>query len=138
ATRVTTPKLSPPSATASRTMRTARSRSSGGYRRWLGCLLVFDVDIRTPLFPRKGVSIEPRAVQAVDDLLPGASLSDVARRWRTAVGQPQTGRPNWTTDGVRQVVSNPRNAGLVGHRQKVRSDRPYQLHSRPEVVGVAK
>jgi hypothetical protein len=33
ATRVTTPKLSPPSAIASRTILTARSRSSGGYRR---------------------------------------------------------------------------------------------------------
>jgi len=76
---------------------------------------------------------------AVADLLAGASLNDIARRWNAAgVGQPQTGRSHWTADQIRQVVSNPRNAGLVGHRKQVKSDRPYQLYSRPEVVGEAK
>src|SRR5262252_617317 len=44
ATRVTTPKRSPLSAMAPRTIRTALSRSSGGYRRWLG---LFDVDMES-------------------------------------------------------------------------------------------
>src|SRR5262249_3727941 len=44
ATRVTTPKRSPFSAMAPRTILTARSRSSGGYRRWLG---LFDVDMES-------------------------------------------------------------------------------------------
>ncbi len=77
-------------------------------------------------------------LRAVDDLLSGASLSDIRRRWNAAgVGQPQTGRSNWTTDGIRQVVSNPRNAGLVGHRAEVPTDRPYRLYARPVVVGKA-
>lgn len=76
---------------------------------------------------------------AVDELLAGQSLRDVARRWcAVGVGQPQTGKANWTADAVRQVVSNPRNAGLVGHREPVKTDRPYQLYTRPEVVGEAK
>ncbi len=47
ATRVTTPWLRLDSLSASRTIRTARSRISGGYRRLLGWLLlvVFDVDM---------------------------------------------------------------------------------------------
>src|SRR5262249_47210677 len=60
APRVTTPKRSPPfSAMASRTIRTARSRSSGGYRRWLG---LFDVDMKLLLFPRNGASNQPGAI----------------------------------------------------------------------------
>src|SRR5262249_19179755 len=40
---------------------------------------------------------------ACDDVLAGASLSDVRRRWnRMRVVQPQTDRANWMTDGVRQ------------------------------------
>src|SRR5450759_5186937 len=39
ATRVTAPNRSPRSLAVSRTIRTARSRSSGGYRRWNGLLL---------------------------------------------------------------------------------------------------
>jgi site-specific DNA recombinase len=54
---------------------------------------------------------------AVADLLAGASLAVVARRWNEAkVPQTQTGRSNWTAQLVRQVVSNPRLAGLIGHR----------------------
>lgn len=76
---------------------------------------------------------------AVADLLAGASLNDIARQWNAAgVSQPQTGGSHWTADQIRQVVSNPRNAGLVGHRKQVKSDRPYQMYSRPEVVGEAK
>ena len=54
---------------------------------------------------------------AVADLLGGASLAKVASRWNEAkVPQTQTGRSNWTAQLVRQVVSNPRLAGLIGHR----------------------
>src|SRR5215472_3693085 len=77
--------------------------------------------------------------KAAADVLAGASLSDVRRLWNAeGVGQPQTGRASWTTDGVRQVLSNPRNAGLVGHRVEVPSDRPYRLYARPVVTGIAK
>jgi len=54
---------------------------------------------------------------AIADLLAGASLNEIARRWNDAkVPQTQTGRSNWTAQLVRQVVSNPRLAGLIGHR----------------------
>lgn len=54
---------------------------------------------------------------ATTSLLAGASLNEVARRWNEAgVPQTQTGRSNWTAQLVRQVVSNPRLAGLMGHR----------------------
>ena len=36
---LTTPNRSPRSLVVSRTIRTARSRSSGGYRRWVECVL---------------------------------------------------------------------------------------------------
>src|SRR5207245_2414165 len=52
--------------------------------------------------------------RAVDDLLSGVSLNEVARRWNTAgVLQPQTGRAAWEADGIRQLVANPRHAALV-------------------------
>jgi site-specific DNA recombinase len=54
---------------------------------------------------------------AIAELLAGASLAAVAKRWNDAkVPQTQTGRSNWTAQLVRQVVSNPRLAGLMGHR----------------------
>jgi DNA invertase Pin-like site-specific DNA recombinase len=54
---------------------------------------------------------------ATTDLVAGASLAKVAARWnKTKVPQTQTGRSNWTAQLVRQVVSNPRLAGLMGHR----------------------
>jgi site-specific DNA recombinase len=50
--------------------------------------------------------------QAVTDLLQGASLNDISRRWNAqGVGQPQTGRANWQADIVRQVVTNRRHLG---------------------------
>src|SRR5262249_48094059 len=54
-------KRSPFSAMASRTIRTARSCSSGGYRRWLGRL---DVHMKLLLFPRNGASNQPGAGQS--------------------------------------------------------------------------
>src|ERR1700674_649767 len=71
--------------------------------------------------------------QAVNDLLAGVSLNEVARRWNTAgVKQPQTGRAAWTADGIRQLVANPRHAGLVGHRVH-----EGDQFARPVVVGKA-
>jgi site-specific DNA recombinase len=77
--------------------------------------------------------------QAVSDLMAGVSLAEVARRWnRDGVPQPQTGRANWNADIVRQVVSNPRNAGLVGHRVERRESSGRRFYSRPVVIGPAK
>lgn len=77
-------------------------------------------------------------VQAIDTLLAGASLGDIARRWNAAdVPQPQTGRPRWTADGIRQVVSNPRHAALIGVRVEQRPDGAQRRYARPVVTGKA-
>jgi site-specific DNA recombinase len=76
--------------------------------------------------------------QAVDDMLAGVSLNEVARRWNALdVKQPQTGRAAWTADGIRQLVRNPRHAGLVGHRVHAKDDRGIDQFSHPVVVGQA-
>jgi hypothetical protein len=74
---------------------------------------------------------------AIAQLLAGVSLNEVARRWNEAgVQQTQTGRANWTAQLVRQVVSNPRLAGLVGHRvEKPASDGVGARYLPAEVVG---
>jgi site-specific DNA recombinase len=71
---------------------------------------------------------------AVTDLLGGASLWDIARRWNAAgVPQPQArARKGWVATGIRQVVSSPSLAGLIGHRADRRTWEPA------EVVGVGK
>jgi DNA invertase Pin-like site-specific DNA recombinase len=76
---------------------------------------------------------------AVNDLLAGASLNEIARRWNEAkVPQTQTGRANWTAQIVRQVVSAPRLAGLIGHRvEKPASEGVGSRYLPPEVVGRA-
>ncbi len=97
--------------------------------------------------------------KAVDDLLAGASLADIARRWTNKkVPKPQLTRPrgggadgdspkrvsssNWTVEAVRQVVSNPRNAGLIGHRMEMagRKARGYLRYApaHKSIVGKAK
>jgi site-specific DNA recombinase len=56
--------------------------------------------------------------QAVDAVLAGASLGDIRRRWNAeGVQQPQSGRANWKTQGVAQVLGNPRIAGLSARRR---------------------
>jgi hypothetical protein len=92
-------------------------------------------DAQTP-DPKQAALID----RAVTDLLAGKSLGDIARGWNAAgVGQPQTGRAEWTADVVRQVVSNPRHAALIGHRVEQRGDDNIQTrHRRPVVVGEAK
>ncbi|HEY8760138.1 MAG TPA: recombinase family protein, partial [Candidatus Dormibacteraeota bacterium] len=81
-----------------------------------------------------------RVRMAVEDAISGVSLADIARRWNAAgVGQPQTGRANWTADIVHQVLSNPRHAGLIGHRiEKPRRENGGREYERAVVVGEAK
>jgi site-specific DNA recombinase len=101
-----------------------------------------------PLLSKRGLSRmtwrsdqpDPREAQlireAIDNLLAGGSLRDIARRWNEAgVGQPQTGRANWQADGIRQVVSNPRHAALVGYRRHLVDAEGRERYLRPEVLG---
>jgi hypothetical protein len=53
--------------------------------------------------------------EAALDVLAGASLTSISRRWNEqGVKQPQGGK-GWTVTSVRIVLTNPRNAGLVSH-----------------------
>jgi site-specific DNA recombinase len=77
---------------------------------------------------------------AISNLLNGASLRDIAERWNAAgVKQPQArSRRGWNAQGIRQLVSNPRLAGLIGHRVvKPARDGVASRYLPPEVVGKA-
>ncbi len=77
--------------------------------------------------------------KAVELLLGGDSLAAIARRWNEAgVRQATTSRSNWTADIIRQVVSNPRHAGLIGHRVETRNHRGNLVYTKPIVVGEGK
>jgi site-specific DNA recombinase len=73
---------------------------------------------------------------AVDQLLDGVAVSEIARRWnRAGVPQPQTGRSAWTPDIVRRVVSNPRIAGYVGYTALKHTEAGVAYWAWPEKVG---
>lgn len=56
---------------------------------------------------------------ATEAVIAGQSLAETARAWnRLGVHQPQGSR-GWTADIVRQVLTSPRNAGLIAHRGQV-------------------
>jgi len=56
----------------------------------------------------------PLVVQAMNDVLNGVSLNEIARRWRAEeVPQPQTLNSFWTPDIVHTILRNPRHAGLL-------------------------
>src|SRR5437764_7562705 len=84
AIRVITPNDSPDCSIASNTIRTARSRSSGGYRRCAGCEPLDRSDMDC-ILPSEGVPTRPGAVHA--DLDPTAR----AARWHGLVGQVVVG-----------------------------------------------
>jgi len=93
---------------------------------------------------RRVLSEDPHEVAiiraAVADLLKGASLRDIAERWNaTGVKQPQArSRHGWNAQGIRQIVSNPRLAGQVGHRvEKPASDGVGQRYLPPVAIGKA-
>jgi site-specific DNA recombinase len=111
-----------------------QGRGSGGPRPF-GWKAIPKLDSKTgapvvkngkPLMTWSREQLEPREVaiiqKAVADLLGGASLNDIARRWNAAkIAQPQgRSRNGWTATGIKQLVSNPRLMGFVGHRVEQR------------------
>jgi site-specific DNA recombinase len=57
--------------------------------------------------------------EAVDDVLTGATVSDIARRWNaTGVKQPR-GSTGWHPTTIRSLLTAPRNAGLLSYRGAV-------------------
>jgi site-specific DNA recombinase len=70
-------------------------------------------------YEKDGVSVrEAEAIivkQGYADVLAGESLSEIARRWNAAGFTTGQGR-SWTRNAVKDVLCNPRNAGLRRHR----------------------
>ena len=56
---------------------------------------------------------------AVDDVLAGATISDIAKRWNAAGVKQPRGRLGWHPTTIRSLLSAPRNAGLVSFRGDV-------------------
>ncbi|MEO5842892.1 MAG: recombinase family protein [Acidimicrobiales bacterium] len=64
--------------------------------------------------------VEADAIRnAAQQVLAGASLGDIARQWNTAEFKPRGNGRAFTVTAVRNVLSNPRNAGLYVHRGEV-------------------
>jgi DNA invertase Pin-like site-specific DNA recombinase len=60
--------------------------------------------------------------QAADAVLAGATLTSIAKAWNAkGIAQPQGGK-GWTTTTVRTVLTQPRNAGLVGYQGEIVGD----------------
>lgn len=76
-------------------------------------------------------------LDAVEAVLAGESLNGLARRWNQAgVRQPQSGASRWTSMGIRQVLENPRHAGLMSYRPHLHQD-GKRVFSPITVVGQA-
>jgi hypothetical protein len=98
ATLVTTPNRSRRSLAVSRTMRTARSRSSGGYRRWNGLLLC---SAMTPCSSKRWrVSIEVRTVQAVEVVRLAADHNAMIGLQVMTIVLPRANPPSWRYDSA--------------------------------------
>jgi len=71
--------------------------------------------------PRRHDPVEARLIrQAVDDVLAGATISDIARRWTaSSVKQPKAGALGWHPTTIRSLLTSPRNAGLVTYKGDV-------------------
>jgi DNA invertase Pin-like site-specific DNA recombinase len=54
--------------------------------------------------------------EAIDAVISGVSLTEIARRWQDAGAQKPRGSGAWTATQVRQVLTNPRHIGMVGLR----------------------
>lgn len=86
-----------------------------------------------------GVTPRPDEVEVIlagyDDVLAGESTSEVARRW-TATGLPTPqGSSTWTRAAVKDVLTNPRHAGLRRHRT---ADDRADIRRNPELGIVGK
>lgn len=78
------------------------------------------LDGRPSWDPRRHDPVEAALIrQAVDDVLAGATIGDIARRWNAqGVRQPR-GALGWHPSNIRSLLSAPRNAGLVSYRGDV-------------------
>lgn len=64
---------------------------------------------------------------AMRDVLAGASLNEIARRWNAdGVPQPQTGFSRWKAHIIYRVLSNPRHAGLIAQTSNAAGTSLYE------------
>jgi site-specific DNA recombinase len=86
-------------------------------------------------FEKNGITLRPLEAAAIyagyHMLLTGASLAEIARRWNTAglrSGQAtRTGEPSmWRHDSVRNVLRNPRHAGLRAYKGEIIAKAEWQ------------
>lgn len=74
---------------------------------------------------------------AVDAILGGASMADITRQWnRDGVVQPQTHIASWTPANLRQLLRNPRHAGLMATRPVIVVN-GKERYGPPEILGKA-
>lgn len=100
--------------------------------RWIGGRRAFG-------YEADGVTVRPAEAELIkqgyDDVLAGESLGEIARRWQASGIRTSQGS-DWRHGTVRDVLTNPRNAGLRRHRTT--EDRP-KIRQNPElgIVGQA-
>lgn len=87
-----------------------RQRAARGDSPWVNRPFGYELDKAV----REGEATLIR--QAYRDILNGATYTEVARRWNDS---PDGGDRHWRYSQVRQVLSNPRNAGLVAYHGEI-------------------
>lgn len=75
--------------------------------------------------------------QGYADVLAGVSQSEIARRWIAAGGLTPQGK-TWTSTGVRDVLTNPRHAGLRRYMPGAEQIAAKRRHPEAGIVGKAK
>ncbi|NRI69922.1 recombinase family protein [Rhodococcus sp. MS16] len=97
-------------------------------------------------YETNGIDLRPREAdlirQAYADLLAGHSLGDIARTWNAAgfhtAQLKRDGTPNtWNHNNVRDVLVNPRCAGLMRHRTQGDGRKSVRQNPRLGIVGKA-
>lgn len=72
----------------------------------------------------------PHVADAFERIAAGATMADIARDWNARVNGKDGEPRRWDIGVIRKIVSNPRHAGLVGHRASLpRDGRTYDRRS---------
>ncbi|GAA1789313.1 hypothetical protein GCM10009795_038840 [Nocardioides hankookensis] len=98
----------------------ARQKRANAQRRaagkpWTSGWASFGYDLEKRVIPEQAAMIR----KAADDVLAGASLKSIARAWRdSGITTPRSskGADGWTHNGVKTILLNPVNAGILTYR----------------------
>jgi site-specific DNA recombinase len=110
-------------ATAEVERKSTRQKDANKQRRaeglpWQSGWRAFGYELDGTLIPAEAALIR----EAASDVLAGASLKSIARRWRDlGVSTPRSakGAEGWTHNGVRSILLNPKNAGLSTYKGEI-------------------